>query len=224
VRRAARRERERPSPLPPARRAATGRPARPPFRRRAIGLVALAAVTAALLRWARVEDPSPPPAPQDPRAAYQAALARVAEGRFHESLPWFREALRGAPDLWRIHHDYAASLLNAAHESRERQRVLGFVARGSPERVTLVREALEHLARAERLGGGEPGAVAQARRTRAQAMRAWGFPWEAFAAYRQAEWADSGAAGRADALMELLEHPAGRDPVAVSLPAARGRQ
>jgi hypothetical protein len=76
----------------------------------------------------------------------------------------------------------------------------------------MVREALDHLIQVERMSRttGDRHILAWTLGTRGQAMSAWGLPWDAFAAYRQSEWADSTVAEfavKADRLMNTLERP-----------------
>jgi hypothetical protein len=73
----------------------------------------------------------------------------------------------------------------------------------------MAREALQILVAAER-AADSPRAVAQVRLLRAQLMRAWGFPWNAFVGYREAQLADTTwneSALTADRVMDLLRDP-----------------
>jgi len=181
---------------------------------RAVGVtLAGALIVAALAWWGIGRRPSTPllsPPPLDPEIAHRDGMALARQRRFLESLPLLRRVVEADPGSWRSHHDYATALLNAVHEGR---RHLGHdepAMRSSPERVAMMREALVELTEAERVAGGDARGVAWARRTRAQALSVWGFPWESFVSYRQAEWADPGwneIAGIADRFMDEMKRP-----------------
>ena len=137
-------------------------------------------------------------------------LAR--EKRYLASLPYFERAIEEEPQQPQPHLRYAVALLNAVHETRTHLGHDEFAVRGSPERVAMVREALDHLIVVERMARAarDPHFLAWSLGTRGQMMSAWGMGWDAFAAYRQSEWTDSTVtefAGKADRLMSIMERP-----------------
>ena len=198
--RATRARRPAPAPKP---RSGAGRP------------VLVAALLAAglagwwLLAARREPSSSAPPAVRDPEAAIERGLALVKHGRFVESLPLLESVGRAYPLSPTGHHDYATALLNAVHQGRRHLGKQEFAVRSSVERVAMVRTALLELADAER-GARDPRDRAWAIRTRAQALGAWGFPWEALVGYRQAEAADptwTEMTLRAEKVLDEMEHP-----------------
>lgn len=131
------------------------------------------------------------------------------QGRYLESLPFLRGAMESDSGVSQLHHDYATAMLNAVHQGRQHLGHQEFAVRSSLERIELVRWALVELVAAERTAR-DPRANAWAIRTRAQALGAWGFPWEAMAGYRQVEWADPSwteITGRADRVLFEMERP-----------------
>ncbi|TMQ73274.1 MAG: hypothetical protein E6K80_00565 [Candidatus Eisenbacteria bacterium] len=176
--------------------------------------VIAALLAAGTLAWWRLGNKHPPtPSPgatADPRVAYEKGTVLVRQGKFVESLQLLRSAAEGAPDLAQLHHDYATAILNAVHQGRRHLGRQEFAVRSSVERVAMVREALRELAEGERIAGKDVRQVAWDKRTTAQAMGVWGFPWEALVGYRQAEWTDPSwteIAGRADHIMDEMQHP-----------------
>ena len=183
--------------------------------RRAASLVGVAALLAmgGLLSWWLGGTPRAPGGAGpglDPQFAYREGLALGKQGRFLESLPLLKRVIEAEPNFSQGHHDYATALLNAVHQGRHHLGRDEFAVRAAPERVAMVRAALAELVEAERVAGNNAHDLAWARRTRGQAMRAWGFHWESFVAYRQAEWTDPSwrdVSGMADHIMDELEHP-----------------
>jgi hypothetical protein len=171
----------------------------------------------ALVVWTYERHESPPQARSPlaalpPGVAAERAADLVHAKRYLASLPYFQRAIAETPQQPRPHLDYAVALLNAVHETRTHLGHDEFAVRGSPERVAMVREALDHLIVVERIArtAGDRHFLAWSLGTRAQMMLAWGLPWDAFAAYRQSEWADSTVAefaGKADRLMSVMERP-----------------
>jgi len=144
--------------------------------------------------------------------AEQRADTLLKEKHYVASLPYLRRALEEAPRDPYAHVHYAVALLNAAHETRHHLDRDEFAVRGSSERVAMVRAALDHLIAVERMTRttDDRRVLAWALGTRGQAMVDWGMIWDAFAAYRQSEWADSTVtafAGKADRLMSAMEKP-----------------
>jgi hypothetical protein len=157
-----------------------------------------------------------PAATLTPQVAYQTGL-RMAQAGYHmESLPYFRRALEGKPlTAWVVHLNYAGALYNVGLEVRDRHGVAVPATRSSIERVAMMREALAELDIAERLATN-PHDRAIAIRSRAERLQIWGFPWDAFAQLRQAQWTDTlwRELGRfADGYMVVLEHPERPRPV-----------
>jgi tetratricopeptide (TPR) repeat protein len=113
----------------------------------------------------------------DPTDAYRQAIQLQRGRRSNESLPYFRRALAGRPNDWRLRVNYAAALNDAALEVQDRGVPMP-VIRSSLERVALARQALAQLDEAERLA---PGAVERAFVLAAAGQRlvTWGFPLEA---------------------------------------------
>jgi hypothetical protein len=73
-----------------------------------------------------------------------------------------------------------------------------------------MREAVREVLTAERLTR-TPRDLALVRATRARMLWVWGLPWETFAAFREAQFAnpaDRTLAQRADRYMDLLRSPA----------------
>jgi hypothetical protein len=154
--------------------------------------------------------PSAPRATQDPEQDYRQAMALVQQHRFVESLSLFESVVEAEPGFSQAHHDYATAMLNAVHQNRMHLGRYEYSVRSAPERVALVRQALAELILSERTAGSDAHARAWAIRTRAQAMGAWGFPWEALVGYRQAEAADPSwteMTARAERVLDELEHP-----------------
>jgi len=191
-----------PSPRPKAKRSWV-RPAS------AIALALLAGGAGLWWRFGRAPHDHPAPAPIDPRQTYTEAMTLSQQGHFLEALPLLHAVVESDTSLWQFHHDYATVMLNAVHQGRRHLGHQEFAVRSSLERVELVRWALIELVAAER-HARDPRSHAWAIRTRAQALGAWGFPWEALVGYRQMEWADSSwaeMAGRADRVLDEMSHP-----------------
>jgi hypothetical protein len=182
--------------------------------RRLIGwsLVAVALIAGAvvMLRARRPAAPAPalPPWP-DADAAYVEGVELARHGRYLASLPALRYAAEHRFDMWQLPADYATALLNAVHEGRVRHGLQEFAVRSSYERVAMVAEALRYLDLAERRAT-QPRDLAEVRRIRAQFMKVWGFPWNAFVLYREAQYADTSwreSAALADLMMDLIRDP-----------------
>jgi hypothetical protein len=214
-----RRRRERGKPrrtAPPT--SAGARPRRRPALLSLLVLIALGLAVLAVWKLGRREAPAArrsPIADLPPGAAAQRAAELLGEKRYVASLPYLRRAIEETPEDPGAHVHYAVALLNAVHETRTHLGHDEFAVRGSPERVAMVREALDHLIQVERMSRttGDRHFLAWTLGTRGQMMLAWGLPWDAFAAYRQSEWADSTVAefaGKADRLMSAMERPTSR--------------
>ena len=151
-----------------------------------------------------------PAATMTPQVAYQTGLRMAQAGHHRESLPYFRRALEGKPlTAWVVHLNYAGALYNVGLEAHDRHGVAVPATRSSIERVTMMREALAELDIAERLATN-PHDRATVIRSRAERLQIWGFPWDAFAQLRQAQWTDTlwrELGGLADGYMVVLEHP-----------------
>jgi len=193
------------------------RPSGPPARRStaalwaALTLGALAATVAVYwLAGRRPTAPEPPPAPPLLAGAiedlYRRGRELLDEKRAAEALPLLRQAMQARPDLWQTHQSYAVALLNTSYDSRLHQGFPASVTRSSLERVAAAGEAIAELETAQRMAP-TPRDLARARRLRAQLMGAWGFPWDAFVLYRQAQaddpsWTEPAALG--DQIMVLM--------------------
>ena len=185
------------------------------------GLAIVALVLWTYERHALAPHAHSPLADLPPGVAAQRAEALLGERHFLASLPYLRKALEETPQDAGMHVHYAVALLNAAHETRRHLGHDEFAVRGSSERVAMVREALGHLTEVERMSqaSGDRRSLAWTLGTRGQAMLAWGMPWDAFAAYRQSQWADSTVvkfAGLADRLMDAMERPTSRAEAGVA--------
>ena len=180
-----------------------------------VALPGLAMVALVLWTYGRHESPPhvrSPLADLPPGVAGQRAGALLGERHYLASLPYLRRALEETPRDPDMHVHYAVALLNAAHETRRHLGRDEFAVRGSSERVAMVREALDHLVEVERMSRatGDRHFLAWTLGTRGQAMSAWGMPWDAFAAYRQSELADSTVAAfahKTDRLLAAMERP-----------------
>jgi hypothetical protein len=189
-----------------------------------VALPGLAVVAWVIWMYGRHEGSSParsPLADLPAGVAAERAAGLVGQKHYMASLPYFVRAIEEAPQDPSAHVHYAVALLNAAHETRSHLGHEEFAVRGSPERVAMVREALDHLIVVERMSRttDDRHFLAWTLGTRGQAMLAWGMTWDAFAAYRQSEWADSTVAefaGKADRLMSVMERPARGTEVDVS--------
>ena len=184
-----------------------------------VWLAASALLAVGLILWMvpRRETSSPPAdAARDslallpPAVAYERAKQWVHDGDSPESFPYYRRAIAGiVNDFWEIHFNYATALFNATVEYTTRSGMEVAVTRSSVERVQLMNEALRQLDLAERLAP-TPAVVAQIQSTRGRMLHLWGFPWEAFIAFRKAQFAlpsDGQLSGRADAFMDVLRDP-----------------
>lgn len=181
----------------------------------AVALPGLAVVAFVIWWFGRHPSESRPRAPLadlPAGVAAERAADLVRDKRYLASLPYFERAIAEEPQQPQPHLGYAVALLNAVHETRTHLGHDEFAVRGSPERVAMVREALDHLIVVERMARAarDRHDLAWSLGTRGQMMAAWGLPWDAFAAYRQSEWSDSTVAefaGKADRLMSAMEKP-----------------
>jgi hypothetical protein len=154
-------------------------------------------------------------APTDPFARlssqqiYDTAMGLLRERRYNESLPYFRTALgRVRTDFMEIHRDYAGALYSATFELKPGRGGLPRV-RSSLERIRMLQESLDQLARAQSFDM-PPAERAVLFHTGGSILQAWGFPWETLLQYRGAYDSDPNGAGRAArvmAFMNLMQHP-----------------
>lgn len=129
--------------------------------------------------------PSDSLAELDPTEAYRRGYELLKARGAYESLPYFRRAIAGRPDDWRLRVNAAVAMSDAALEARS---VLGSVrlkTRSSFERVALMREAMAQQDRAEALAT-TPGDRARAIAARAHVLVVWGFQRDALAEFRRA--------------------------------------
>ena len=203
--------------------AASGPQARPTQARgrgrwvKGVALVGMALALAAVA-WLATHPRGPRPAAlaaPDPLAnvapheAYQIGNRLIREGRSSEAIPYFRRAFVDLrQDFYGIHFGLAAALRNATLQDTVRRGLVQPVTRSSVERVAMLKEALVEFERASRLAE-TPSQMVEVTRAVSQILGNWGFAWDAFALYRQAQHADSTGelADRADMLQQILEHP-----------------
>jgi hypothetical protein len=147
----------------------------------------------------------------DPETVVGTADSLGRAGRHLASLPYYRQALRNTrTDFWQLHFNYGTALYNATLEIDARNGVPVHAVRSSWERVACMREAVQEILAAERLAR-TPRDLALVRSTRARMLWLWGLPWETFAAYREAQFADPADRAlvlQADRYMDLLRSPA----------------
>ena len=207
---------------PPGDSQGAGRATGPPVRR--LAWVASAIVVAGLGAWFLSRPPARAPlatpgrapvndviATLDPETVFRTADSLGRSGCHLASLPYYRQSLRNVrADFWQLHFNYGTALYNATLEIEARNGLSVYAVRSSWERVACMREAVQEILTAERLAR-TPRDLALVRTIRARMLRLWGFPWETFAAYREAQFADSAdraLALRADRYMDLLRSPA----------------
>ena len=206
---------------PPSRRR-PGRPAARPGRPLMFASLGVLVVVALLMVVQRVRERSRPahaPAVEIlPAAAHDSATSLAGRGRFRESLPYFRSALRSpAPGDWKVHFAFATALSNVTLQFSTRSGVMVPETRSSAERVALMTAAIaeyEIAARQAPDGVSRAGVLAQW----ANLLYVYGFPWDAFVAYREANLADPANttyAARGDALMDVLHDPEHATPAPV---------
>ena len=153
----------------------------------AIGIGAFSGVASRIAR----NPLSPPPASADSldamtaQDAYMRGVAFTRRNLPVQALPYFRRALALRPDLWQVHSDYAATLLNAMGQSRATRGVGGPSTRSSRERVDMIRDALGHLEQAESLTR-TPEDHVTVLGTKARFYSNWGLAWESLLVFRQA--------------------------------------
>jgi hypothetical protein len=174
--------------------------------------VAAAALVAALA-WSHAPRSASgahdPPAAMDARRAYLTGVDLSRASRHTASLPYFRRALGLRPDLWQVHCDYAAALINSVGEARPGIAPPRSITRSSWERVTMIREGLSELDHAERLAAA-PLDSAYVIAIRAQALAIWGLSRDGLFEYRRAQRLDPGSTElrkRRDQLERMVRDP-----------------
>ncbi len=158
----------------------------------------------------------------DPETVFRTADSLSLANRHVASLPYYRQSLRNVrADFWQLHFNYGTALYNATLEIEARNGLPVYAVRSSWERIACMREAVQEILAAERLAR-TPRDLALARTTRARMLWLWGLPWETFAAYREAQFADPAdraLALQADRYMDLLRSPALVGPSGGTTPA-----
>lgn len=153
----------------------------------------------------------------DPVEAYRTAVRLSQDSRFVESLPYYRRALADSIAAgWQQHYAYATALYDVTLGYRTVGSVQLAQTRSSDERVALMREALAQLARAASLAP-DSRTLAMIQGDLARMSFVWGFPWDAFIAYRRAQGlapGDRSWATQGDGFMRLLQHPEREQPLA----------
>jgi hypothetical protein len=148
--------------------------------------------------------------------AYDSALALATRRHALESLAYYRRAIRGMrEDFWQLHCDYSTALYNLTLELGTRRGVVVSRTRASLERTALLREAIRQLGIAQRLTRRPQDRAVVIGRI-GQLMQVYGFPWETFVAYREAQFADPGdptLRTHANGFQRMLEHPTAPDAV-----------
>ncbi|TMQ57618.1 MAG: hypothetical protein E6K72_03545 [Candidatus Eisenbacteria bacterium] len=130
-----------------------------------------------------------PPEGMDALQAYLAGVDLARLGQSSESLPYLHRALALRPDLWQVHCDYGAALINSVSEARP--------GRGGTRR------------RAERLASNSLDS-AHVIAIRAHALAIWGLSWNGLAEYVRAQRLDSVSAelrGRKERLRRTMRIP-----------------
>ena len=145
-----------------------------------------------------------------PGVAYDSALVLATAGNTLQSLPLYRRALRGVQeDFWQLHANYGSALYNLTLQTTERRGDVTGRTRSTWERAALIRESIRESAHARDLAK-LPHDRATVLSLTGQLAHVYGFPWEAFAAYREAQFANPGDPAlrlRADQFQMNLEHP-----------------
>lgn len=201
----------------------TARPHRKPASRRWngratvwLGVVIAAAIAAIFLRSQLAPTGPPASAPpaanpvdaMDGAAAYREGARLYAAGRFTEAALYFRRLGVVTPSAPREYHIQFVEVLYRAAQQR-RADFAQPATRSSIERIALLREALEHLDRAQQLSV-TPREVAEVHATRASLLRVWGFPWDGLRELRAAAAADPGwrdVAISGDLVLKRLSDP-----------------
>jgi hypothetical protein len=175
-------------------------------------LVAAAALAAALARSSAPPSASgthDPAAALDARRAYLAGVDLSHRSRHSESLPYFRRALGLRPDLWQVHCDYAAALINSVGQARPGAVTPRSTTRSSWERAAMMREGLLELDHAERLAA-TPLDSAYVIAIRAQTLAIWGLSWDGLLEYSREERLDPASAElrrRHEQLRQIMRAP-----------------
>ena len=151
-----------------------------------------------------------PPEGMDALQAYLAGVDLARLGQSSESLPYLHRALALRPDLWQVHCDYGAALINSVSEARPgRGGTRRSVTRSSWERAAMIHEGLSELDRAERLASNSLDS-AHVIAIRAHALAIWGLSWNGLAEYVRAQRLDSVSAelrGRKERLRRTMRIP-----------------
>ena len=169
----------------------------------------IAALLGGWLLGPRSRHPSPAPhfdplSSLDPKSSYLKGVELVRAGRSLAALPYFRRALVMRPDLWQVHCDYAAALLNSELVVAPHRGIPRPISRSSWDRVVGAREAFERFDSAERLAASAADR-AYVEHVRATVLGAWGFAWDALRDHRRAVQADPSRPELARALSALLD-------------------
>jgi hypothetical protein len=188
-----------------------------------VGVAIVLIVLAVLWRpWARERSP------RDPRGRMSLAEAHAEGRRLMNSgdswgaLPYLERAIAaaGVAETWQLRTDHANALFNALFARDTLAGAYVHRVRSSDMRVAIMRQVLDEFARAERLAR-TPADRAVIQRDRANAVLAWGFPWEAALDYERAiagDPTDPRLRAAASQLMETIRHPAGNVSVDPSVP------
>lgn len=142
----------------------------------------------------------------DPTEAYRQGYELLKARQAYESLPYFRRAIAGRPDDWRLRVNAAVAMSDAALEARSVRGSIRLKTASSFERIALMREALAQQDRAEALATS-PGDRARAIAARAHVLVVWGFPRDALAEFRRAGTLDPQWASLASDLEAQLRDP-----------------
>ena len=185
---------------PPSRRRPGGTR---PFSGRWSALLIVAGVALAYFAWNRLSrrPEAGVPAPADRMSAEDAHAAGLRfgrEGRHLASLPFFRSAVRQAPDSWAARENYSNALVNGAQESRVHLGKDEPATRSSVERAAMIRESFRQSAIADSLAQDVRDRAVVVYQ-RAQALHTFGLVADAVVEFRKAAALDPASGGIARA-------------------------
>lgn len=172
--------------------------------------------------WALERSPRDPLGRMSMAEAHAEGKRRMNSGDSWGALPYLERAIAaaGVAESWQLRTDHANALFSALFERDTLSGSFVYRVRSSDMRVAIMRQVLDEFARAERLAP-TPADRSVIQRDRANAVLAWGFPWEAALDYERAivgHPTDPQLRAAASQLMETIRHPAGNVSVDPSAP------